>query len=1270
MKNKIVLALTISLLMSKLLFSQDTIVIRHLIDWNIDAVSLQENNKPFPAITFPEAITDLSEARVPFFYEKTELPSGYYVQEVILDQLGIEEVDLSGFTDFDISDLPSAIDFKSNPSTSRKIDYSNVLIAPVAFDPNSGNIRLLKEFEIQLVIYKKTAEEKLFSGGRQNSVLANGNWYKFRTNKTGVHKISYSNLQSMGVNVGSIDPRNIRIYGNGAGMLPEANSQPAYDQLMENAIQVIGEEDGSFDSGDYILLYGEAPTTWTYFPGDETFHHVFNVYSDYTFYFLTADLGPGKRIETQNSGSLEPNITVTTTNDYDFHEIDAVNLVGTGRKWYELLSDNEFGFQKSAPGILADKKVKLRLNVAARSFKESYYKIYADNEMLKQVSIPKVSETHLSAYAHEKTVKLDYVPSSANINILLEYIKTTSNSTGWLDYLEVNYERSLRLSGSQMNFRNIGSTGIGNISEFRISNANSSVKVWDVTDPLNISNSNGSLSGSEFVFETPTETLHEFIAFDGSAFHGVEFVEKTANQDLHGTDTPEMVIITHPDFISESNDVADHHRTRDNMKVEVFTTEQVYNEFSSGAQDITAIRNFMRFLYNKDDGETLKYLMLFGDASYDYKERIPENTNFVPSWESVASLNLIDSYVTDDYFGLLDENEGLNNEGDLDLGIGRLTVMNNEEARQMVDKILLYAGQTPEVMKPWRNYVCMVADDEDGDLHVEQAEEICGIIEAKVENLNIDKIYLDSYTQISTPSGQRYPDAEEAINNRVEKGALIINYIGHGGELGWAHEQVLSISDIKNWENKSNLPVFITATCEFSRYDDPLRTSAGEFVFLNPHGGAISMYTTSRATYAGSNKALVKQFYLKGFRKTNGEYPRMGDIMRLSKIASSSDLKNKRKYVLLGDPALKLAFPIDSVITTKINGIEINEVPDTLKALAEVSISGSIYSCNGGKIEDYNGTLYPTVFDKKTKFTTFGQDGGSSPQTFFIRKNIVYNGKAPINNGDFEFTFIVPKDIAYNYGFGRISYYAHDNDSDASGFFENYIVGGYNDDVVPDTIGPEINLFINDTTFISGGITDQDPIMLAYVNDQSGINTVGNGIGHDIIAILDGQTDNPYLLNDYYEADLGKYTSGTISYPFFELAEGKHTLYLKVWDVFNNSSEKTIEFEVINSTEFTIENLYNYPNPFSGHTRFVFEHNQPNVDLDVEIQIFSLSGRLVNSIKRDISSAGYKSTPILWYGTSANGAKLARGLYIYRLIVKDKLGNVTDKRGKMIIAGH
>ena len=1205
--------------------------------------------------------------RLPIYFYKSQLQDlDLKVQEITLSSLVYQPLTpLEILAIEDVFEIPVVIQPEAEIVLQRKKPFLEILFLPFRRDPMSGMVEKVVSFKLSytLGVTDGIASPLSLNSYTEHSVLANGPWYKFATSSNGIHMLSYDDLLNSDIDPSLIDPRTIQIHGNGGGMLPEANSAPRIDDLRELSLLVIGEEDGQFNQGDYILFYGEGQTVWNYNPVDGLFKHRKNIYSDYTFYFLTFGGTNGKRLTQETSTSQPPTHTITRFNDYAYYEKDDINLIKSGREWFDteyfdvtLTRDYSFAF----PNLDQASPVYVTALLAARSTSgASGFNVSANGVSLFNVSIPQVSGDFLATYARQKIEQSSLSVSKPMIDIQLTYHKSNSSATGYLNYFEINAMRNLAMSGSQMSFRSVKSGGSGQISEFHLSTQGQKVFIWDVSDPGNVLDIQHSFISNICTFRIPTDTLKEFIAFDGSSYLKPEYIGHMENQDLHGAGNYDYVIVSYPAFVSQADRLAQFHREKNNMDVLITTPQKIFNEFSSGAQDLSAIRDFIRMMYDRAPaGDEPKYLLLFGDASYDYKNREENNTNFVITYESPESLDPIDSYVTDDFFALLDENEGQGTGGSLDLGVGRLPVMNITEATQAVDKILHYCSNSDSVKNDWRNVACFVADDGDGNLHMNQVEDLTDMISAQHPVYNIDKIYLDAYNQISTPGGQRAPEVNEAINKRMDKGALIVNYTGHGGELGWAHERVLEVPDIRAWTNIDNMPVFVTATCEFSRYDDPERISAGEWVFLNPNGGGIALFTTTRPTFAGSNFALATNFYNVAFNKVDGEYLRMGDLILEAKNNTSSSA-NTRKFVLLGDPALKMAYPKINVVTTTISN-------DTLMALSEITISGEVRFDNGQLAGDFNGLVFPTVFDKPSEIVTLGNDG-DIPIEFFIQKNQIYKGKVQVTEGQFSFDFIVPKDIAYKYGEGKISYYARNATTDANGFDNSIVVGGFNPLSIVDDEGPTITLYMNDTEFIPGGITNQNPVLLAYVTDESGINTVGNGIGHDITAVLDEETRNPQILNDYYVADLDTYQSGWITFPYFNLTEGRHTIRLKVWDVFNNSSEAVISFVVVNSQEFILDHLYNYPNPFQEKTTFSFETNQSNTNMEIEIQIYTIFGKHVRTIKETQFVSGYRVNPIVWDGTGKTGWKVCTGTYVYRATLTLPDGSINHATAKLVV---
>jgi hypothetical protein len=891
--------------------------------------------------------------------------------------------------------------------------------------------------------------------------------------------------------------------------------------------------------------------------------------------------------------------------------------------------------------------------------------------------------TYYAPFAAPGNASLSFTPNNSVVTVTVT--RTSSGATGWMNWVEVNARRHLIMTGNQMLFRDAQSAGSGNVAQYQLTTGSVNTAIWDVTDHHTPKLQSVTSTPGMMEWVLPADSAREFIAFETNGFLTPASRGIVPNQNLHATQPVDYIIITHPLFMAQAQEIAQLHADHDSLTSVIVTPQQIYNEFSSGAQDVTAIRDYIKMIYDRaaTAEELPRYVLFLGDGSYDMKRRLSNNTNLVPTFQNLNSLGLTESYTSDEFFGLLNDSGKWDTGadiGDCDIGIGRFPVQTVSEAQGIVDKIRFYMTRQEPILNPasctnnqcgsggeWRNTIVFIGDDEDSNIHMSQADQMATLVDTTYDSYNIDKVYLDAYQQEQTPGGERYPTVNEAITRKIERGCLILNYTGHGGEVGLAHERVVEVQQINSWINKCNMPLFVTATCEFARYDDPGRTSAGEYVLLNPAGGGVSLFTTVRLVYSTPNFILNRNFYRTVFQPINGKMPRIGDVYRITKDISGNSVNN-RNFTLLGDPALKLNYPVNKVVTTEVNNQPVNlNSPDTLRALSLITVKGYIADTAGNQMNGFNGVLYPTVYDKPSSITTLQNDPPTAPFVYKLQRNILYHGKVTCVNGNFEFSFVVPRDISYQYGIGKISYYAENGVTDASGSYENIIIGGANPNPQTDVTGPSIRLFMNDSSFVPGGITNSDPKLYAIVSDSNGVNTVGSGIGHDIVAVLDGETDKAIVLNDYYQASVNSYQRGTIIYPYTDLAEGVHTLSLKVWDVYNNSSTVTTTFEVRNTEGITLSHVLNYPNPFTTSTSFYFEHNQCCTDFDVMVQVFTVSGKLVRTINQQMYAEGFRSQPIEWDGRDDYGDKIGRGVYIYRMYVRSSDGTSAEHYEKLVI---
>ncbi len=1147
----------------------------------------------------------------------------------------------------------------------RKVSYLIYSFAPFRKNANSGKIERLKYFSLKVLpdkgetLLKSARAQKRFA---EQSIFSSGNWYKFEVNKSGVYQITFADLKNLGIQ----NPEQVRIFGNGGKMLSEIYTGNVPDEPEEIPVMMMT---------NYILFYAEGPVTWSYDTVKNSYSHHKHRFSDYTYYYITESAG-GKRITQTTPPINTPTVQVNSFDALDYHEENTNNLLGSGREWY----GEDYKFSGSVlipfnfPGIIGTEPVKFEAQVVGRSNSVNSFSFQQNNKSIGSVSVQPVDLGTLTDFANVVSYNNTFNSGLEDITINVAFDNNgNSLAEGWLGYLSLAARENLAMYTSQLAFRDSRSISKGNTGSFSISNAAANVQVWDITDLHEVNQLSGTTQGSIFSFNATLDQLHEYIAFDPqkNLLRPIFLTENNGKidvQNLHGLHNIDMVIISHQKFLNQAQELADLHSQKDGLTTVVVTPDQIDNEFSSGMPDPAAIRNFMKMLYDKSTSaaDMPKYLLLFGDGSYDNKTPVSShNSNYIMTYESENSLSPSYSYVSDDYFGLLDDNENIST-GLLDIGIGRLPVTDTaNQAQNVVDKIKSYIAH--KTLGDWRNRLCIVADDEEANMFMSQADQLATYVTNNYPSLNIKKIYLDAYPQISTSTGQRYPDVTLDLLNQLNRGTLIVNYIGHGGETGLAAEQIVTVTDINQWKNDL-YPLFVTATCEFGRYDDFKKRSAGEMVLLNPDGGGIGLITTTRVVYADLNYELNLQFYQNAFAKTSDNSAfRLGDIVRKTKNGSSNDV-NKLCFTLLGDPALSLAYPkYCGIVTDSINHKPIDPV-DTLNAYSSITICGHIADENGAGVVDFNGILYPTVFDKAKKITTLANDNGT-PFDFYAQNNILFKGKETIKNGKFTFNFIMPRDIDYNFGSGKIDYYAHDSVNDVSGFFNKVVIGSIsaNLDTSADNSKPFIKLYMNDTTFVNGGITDEYPTLLALVSDQHGINPGGNSLGHDILATLDNDSKQIYILNSYFQTDLDNYKQGSVAFKFPRLTAGEHTVTFKIWNIFNNSEQATLKFIVRGADNLSIQKVYNYPNPFSDYTNFFFEHNQNDMNLDITIDIFNMAGGKVKELKATLLSTGYTSTPIFWDGKDENGNKIRQGIYIYRILLRSLKGSVLSKAQKMII---
>lgn len=1110
------------------------------------------------------------------------------------------------------------------------------------------------------------------------SILSEGEWYKIGVTKKGIHRINADFLRNIGVDPASINPKNIRIYGNGAYMLPQENQIDRHSDLVENAIYISGEEDNKFDENDFILFFGQSPHKLEFqnINNDYQLDYTHNIYTDTTYYFLTVSDSQGSRVDINNDmGSGFPQIG--SFDHLEYYEKDYYNILSSGREWYGELFDIKTSYELIVPteGLAGNTSLKIVSDVMARSYEPSSFNLQVNGNILGNQDMDPVSEYKYATKGRGRqdvfeinTSILEENINSINIKINYEKSGTSALSVGYLNYLNIWCKRDLAGYNTQTYFQSVESTLNAN-STFIIKDLDHSFSIWDVTDPLHPNIQEYTKGNDNYSFGFESGILRKFILFNNENVLLPAFIDKINNQNLHGLNTPEFLIITHPDFMAAANRLSTHRNQR-GISAEVVTINQVYNEFSSGTQDVTALRDFIKYLSDVGPGK-LKYVLLLGRGSYDFKSKGSFNTNYIPIYESRNSLHPIYSYSSDDYYGFLDEDEGYWDEsytGDhtMDVSVGRLPVITSVEADDIINKIIVYESD-PRTYGSWRNDIYFVADDGDGTdgiRHSYDADRLTTMVDTAYSNFNIGKIYVDAYPQEILPNSQLAPEVNKAINDAIKSGALLLNFTGHGNEAQWTRENILNLSMVASWENLYRLPFLITATCEYGRHDDPKIRSGAEFALTNKRGGAVGLLTTARPVFASTNFILNRSFYSEVFKKEDGKYQTIGEIFRRTKNLSLNGSVN-RNFSLLGDPSMKLSYPDQSIVIEKINERPVVEEIDTLKALKNVVVSGNLYDSDNNKLNSFDGILSVSVYDKLTESQTLGTQ---DPVMYYDeRKSLIFKGDVSVNQGSFDFEFIVSKNISYELGEGKISMYAvnDQHNLDASGSNIEILVGGTSSDYPEDNLPPEIYLYLEDTTFIQGDVFSDHPTLIAEVFDENGINITESDISSGIVASLDDQHE--FILNNFYKADIDTYRSGKIKYQFSNLEEGRHYLTLKVWDIYNNMTEGYLEFLVGESEQFIIKNLINYPNPFREETTFSFEHNRSGEDLDINIQVYSRTGSLVKVIEAVTVNSEFRINEIKWDGRGESGKKLESGLYIYRVIVRSLLDGAKKEDFKKLV---
>lgn len=1093
------------------------------------------------------------------------------------------------------------------------------------------------------------------------SVLNSGKWVKIQVAEDGIYKLTAADLKKMGFS--NLDK--VAVYGYGGWPLDEDFSTTYIDDVPEVAV---------WRSADYLLFYGKGPRKWEYSTSDKSFIHTNNPYSNYGYYFVTEKETAGRTME-KAASAAGATLQVTTFDDYVLHEEELVSVNSSGRELYgeSFTSTLSRDFTISVPGITNDEG-KATLSFISRGNGTITMNVDGNALISGSVSVPS-DEYEVARELYRERAWMADKGETVKVNI---GYSTTGHKNVHLNYFRLQMKRQLKVYDNYTFFRSLSARG--NASRFVIQGADASTLVFDVTDGVNPQQMETSLNGTELSFSIPASaSLREFVVVKPSQIKAPVTVGEVANQNLHALPQQDMIIIAQPNFTTQAERLAEAHRTKDNLTVRVVTPESIYNEFSSGTPDATAYRRFMKMFYDRQTSEAdaPKYLLLFGDGSFD-------NRKLTSAWKSVDMSNMLltyqtenslssQSYVIDDYFGFLDDadnKKSLQNKK-LCLGIGRFPIRTVEQATQMVDKVISYMENRNT--GSWKNNLCFMADDgsnTDGFMteHMEFADQLAGYVESEHPEFLVNKLYYDAYKKDMTAG--TYPDVRSGLQKLLKDGLLLFNYTGHGGTTALSDEKVLTQTDINQF-TYTHLPVWVTATCDFTRFDD-LNTSAGEDVFLNKSSGGIALFTTVRVAYSRPNFPINDNVIRNLFERNNGRRRTLGEVMQATKNTLSSVYK--LGFCLIGDPAVKMAYPEFGMKVTTVNGQSVDGNSISFKALEKITVEGEVLDASGQLVTDFTGIVNPTVKDSKVTVTCLkNSNKDDSPAfTFTDYPNTIFIGNDSVRNGKFSFTFTVPKDISYSNLQGKMNLYAVDTESgnEAQGNFDNFIVGGTSDTAETDTIGPEIRaLYLNDTTFVDGGQVNTTPYFVAELWDKSGVNITGSSVGHDMMLVIDESTVLSYNLNSYYELLLGEDGTGIVKFPIPALEPGKHTAEFWVWDILNNSTVRTFTFEVVEGLKPFLFDVIATPGIAREQVTFHLMHNRPESRMRVGIMVYDLAGRQLWKHEESGTSGLFENYTVSWDLTSG-GARMRPGVYIYRAAISTDNSKDATKARKFIILGE
>lgn len=1105
-----------------------------------------------------------------------------------------------------------------------------------------------------------------------SSVLASGTWVKVGVTTSGIKKLTSSTLASWGFS----DISKVSVYGNGGTELPLSNSDDRIDDLAQLPV---------YRGSGYILFYAEGVETWSYTSSQKTFTAAVHPMSEMSYYYITDSGTPSGSVEEEADTTVTTKTTITQYDARANHKLSKTNLLSSGRDWWgeefsPTSNSQSFSFDLP-PRTASTDEVKITARMAGRSASSISYTISFNGDEVSSSTISAVSSLSSSTGDYAKSTTRNLTTTSSNLTENVVDISMTfaaSTNLAWVDYVTVCSKAALDIDGDdELLFRNRATFSNSGYALYKVEGASSSTLIWDITTPTCPTQKYITIDGTTAQFKHPRGSTSEFIAFEPSgSFETPTYIETVENQNLHGLSSVDYVIVTHPDFLEQAEELADIHREYSDLSVVVVTTDQIYNEFSSGKREAKAIRDFLRMMYQRGaagDGDELQYALLFGDGSYDNYTYGSDNPgNKVPTYQSSASINYTNTYCTDDFFGWLDDSEGSSDlAARMDIGIGRFPVQTTAQAQICVNKTRTYLTGLDQ--GAWKSRVAFACDDDDDNEHLTYAEMLASQVEDAYPEMIIKRIFLEAYPSQNSSTGITYPYANEDFETAINDGSLVVNYVGHGGMDALTDQALFRQSYIQTYTNATRLPFFITATCDFGPFD-VYDLSAGEECLVYEYGGFIGLFTTTRLVYSDSNYKINAALWERLF-EVEDDYKlyAVGEASRYAKC-SAGGLVNSVKYILLGDPAIRLAKCEElTVATDSVNGIPFADCDEPISALAINTISGSVRDAEGNIVDTFNGEVEIALYDKRSTTSTLGEI--SDVFTYEEYKSVIFSGSVDVVDGQFSVSIILSKDINLEEGYGRITYFASADDGDeAQGYSNEILVGGIalTDEV--DTIGPTIvPWFDYDDPTRTFYYTGCCPVLYATISDPSGINIGGSGIGHDITLIVDEDRVNAITVNSYFSYNAGSYTTGTLEYQLTNLDEGDHTLLIKAWDNWNNASDTTITFNVTNYAPISFGKTELYPSPLHNgteHLKLRFSHNDGGRSLTLTIRIFSIDGRRMAKHSLTLVASDTQTDEIDLTDEIDVVASLSSGLYVVQVDVVSSSGREGSFSKKLMVAAQ